>query len=199
MFLLETRFSIAVPYDFGFRILQVSQIKQRIEHELKLGEAPSQKIIHAGKILKDDQTLESAKLVENDFLVVMISAPKAGGKKDMETDEPAAAGAAASSSAAAAPSQPASASSTPAASAASSQPASQPAASSPPAPAAASSPASSAPASGAAGAGGAAAPAGIAVGSILSSVCSNDIPLWVLDELTILLSYGIRVLNTKQW
>merc|ERR1719461_1085770 len=46
--------------------------KVKIHKELKLGEPESQKIIHHGKILKDDQTAESAGFKEKDFLVVMV-------------------------------------------------------------------------------------------------------------------------------
>lgn len=36
-------------------------------------EAGSQKLIHAGKILKDDNTLSGANIAENDFLVCMVT------------------------------------------------------------------------------------------------------------------------------
>ena len=50
----------------------VSEIKAKIDKELSLGEPASQKLIHHGKILKDDQTAESAGFKEKDFLVVMV-------------------------------------------------------------------------------------------------------------------------------
>jgi len=56
--------------------LQVLRIKQRVESELKLGEVAAQKLIHAGKILKDEQTIADAKIQDNDFLVVMITPTK---------------------------------------------------------------------------------------------------------------------------
>ena len=39
-------------------------------------DAGSQKLIHAGKILKDDQTLSGANVAENDFLVCMVTRKK---------------------------------------------------------------------------------------------------------------------------
>ena len=56
--------------------LQIGQLKQRIDSEFKLGDAASQKLIHSGKILKDDQTIAGAKIQESDFLVVMVAAAK---------------------------------------------------------------------------------------------------------------------------
>ena len=50
----------------------VHQIKEKIHNDLKLGEPESQKLIHHGKILKDDQTAESAGVKEKDFLVFMV-------------------------------------------------------------------------------------------------------------------------------
>ena len=48
-------------------------MKQKIETELKLGEASSQKLIFSGKILKDKDTIKQLKLKETDFFVVMVS------------------------------------------------------------------------------------------------------------------------------
>jgi UV excision repair protein RAD23 len=64
----------------------IAHVKNRIDNELKLGEAASQKLIHSGKILKDDQTIGSARIQENDFLVVMISATKPGKKGEEEVN-----------------------------------------------------------------------------------------------------------------
>jgi len=50
----------------------VAEIKEKIHKDLSLGEPESQKLIHHGKILKDDQTAESAGFKEKDFLVVMV-------------------------------------------------------------------------------------------------------------------------------
>ena len=50
-------------------------MKSIIEKEKGFG-AGLQKLIHAGKILKDDQTLSGANIAENDFLVCMVSKPK---------------------------------------------------------------------------------------------------------------------------
>lgn len=58
---------------FHFFPPQVGELKARIESELNLGEPASQKLIFSGKILKDDQTLGSAKVKEGDFIVIMVS------------------------------------------------------------------------------------------------------------------------------
>ena len=50
----------------------VQKIKEKIDKDLSLGSPESQKLIHHGKILKDDQTAESAGFKEKDFLVVMV-------------------------------------------------------------------------------------------------------------------------------
>merc|ERR1712141_31474 len=50
----------------------VAEIKEEIHKDLSLGEPESQKLIHHGKILKDEQTAESAGFKEKDFLVVMV-------------------------------------------------------------------------------------------------------------------------------
>ena len=50
----------------------VAEIKVKIHNDLDLGEPETQKLIHHGKILKDDQTAESAGFKEKDFLVVMV-------------------------------------------------------------------------------------------------------------------------------
>ncbi|ETO12762.1 rad23 protein [Reticulomyxa filosa] len=62
----------------------VAQIKERIHSELDLGEPENQKLIHRGKILKDDQTAQSIGLKEKDFVVVMVK--KGKGKKADETE-----------------------------------------------------------------------------------------------------------------
>ncbi|OWZ22817.1 UV excision repair protein RAD23 [Phytophthora megakarya] len=54
----------------------VSAVKQRIE-EIQKFPVSQQKLIHAGKVLKDDSTLAEYNVKENDFLVVMVTKPKA--------------------------------------------------------------------------------------------------------------------------
>jgi len=51
----------------------VEQVKQIIEKEHSL---TASKLIHAGKILKDDQTLQGAGIKENGFLVCMVAKKK---------------------------------------------------------------------------------------------------------------------------
>ncbi|ORY70087.1 XPC-binding domain-containing protein [Pseudomassariella vexata] len=65
----------------------VSAVKQRISEE-KGWDPKAQKLIYSGKILKDDDTVESYKIEEKGFVVCMVNKPK-----------PAAAAAASSSSA----------------------------------------------------------------------------------------------------
>jgi len=55
----------------------VLDVKKRIESELQLGEVEEQKLIHLGKILKNEQTLADCKVKPNDMLVVMITKKKA--------------------------------------------------------------------------------------------------------------------------
>ena len=53
--------------------VQILQVKEKIEKELSLGAAAQQKLIHSGKILKNDQTVSGAKIKANEFLVIMVS------------------------------------------------------------------------------------------------------------------------------
>uniref|UniRef100_M4C6L6 UV excision repair protein RAD23 n=1 Tax=Hyaloperonospora arabidopsidis (strain Emoy2) TaxID=559515 RepID=M4C6L6_HYAAE len=80
-------------------MLQVSAIKQKIE-ELQQFPVSQQKLIHAGKVLKDDSTLSVYNVKENDFLVVMVTKPKAA--KPPAAAAPSASAAAATSPASAA-------------------------------------------------------------------------------------------------
>lgn len=64
----------------------IGNVKKRVEEELNLGPASGQKLIHQGKILKNDATVGSAKIKENDFLIVMVS--KAKRKKPAATEAP---------------------------------------------------------------------------------------------------------------
>ncbi|TDH68730.1 hypothetical protein CCR75_007960 [Bremia lactucae] len=54
----------------------VSAVKQKIE-ELQKFPVAQQKLIHAGKVLRDDSTLAEYNVKDNDFLVVMVTKPKA--------------------------------------------------------------------------------------------------------------------------
>lgn len=56
----------------------VGRVKQILDATQKVGDPSLQKLVHAGKILSDDQTLEAAGVKEtDDFLVLMVSKPKA--------------------------------------------------------------------------------------------------------------------------
>jgi len=82
----------------------VAEIKTVIETAKSELPAASMKLIHSGKVLKDDAKIESCSIKPNDFLVVMIAkAKKAAAPK------PAAAAPAAAASTAAAPATPAAA------------------------------------------------------------------------------------------
>ena len=54
----------------------ILSIKNKIDSELNLGEPETQKLIHHGKILKDDQTAKSSGFKDNDFLVCMVRKQK---------------------------------------------------------------------------------------------------------------------------
>jgi len=54
----------------------IGALKSKIHSELQLGEPEEQKLIHVGKILKDEDTIESCKIKENQMIVVMISKGK---------------------------------------------------------------------------------------------------------------------------
>ncbi|KAE8899597.1 hypothetical protein PF005_g6202 [Phytophthora fragariae] len=84
----------------------VSAVKQKIE-ELQSFPVAQQKLIHAGKVLKDDSTLAEYNVKENDFLVVMVTKPKA--PKPSAAAAPAAAAPASTPAAAAAAPAPAAA------------------------------------------------------------------------------------------
>lgn len=75
----------------------VAQVKTVIETAKSELPAASMKLIHSGKVLKDDDKIESCKIKPNDFLVVMI----AKAKKVPAAKPPAAAAAAAASTPAA--------------------------------------------------------------------------------------------------
>eukprot|EP00339_Tiarina_fusa_P009879 CAMPEP_0117022992 /NCGR_PEP_ID=MMETSP0472-20121206/17210_1 /TAXON_ID=693140 ORGANISM="Tiarina fusus, Strain LIS" /NCGR_SAMPLE_ID=MMETSP0472 /ASSEMBLY_ACC=CAM_ASM_000603 /LENGTH=444 /DNA_ID=CAMNT_0004728991 /DNA_START=113 /DNA_END=1447 /DNA_ORIENTATION=- len=54
----------------------VLEVKGIIEKENGELPASTQKLIHSGKVLKDDQTIDSCGVKANDFLVVMVTKPK---------------------------------------------------------------------------------------------------------------------------
>jgi len=76
----------------------VAQVKTVIETAKSELPAASMKLIHSGKVLKDDDKIESCKIKPNDFLVVMIAKAK-----KVPAAKPAAAVAAAAASTPAAP------------------------------------------------------------------------------------------------
>jgi len=51
----------------------VAEVKTVIEKEKSELPAASMKLIHSGKVLKDDDKIESCNIKPNDFLVVMIA------------------------------------------------------------------------------------------------------------------------------
>ncbi|ETI31946.1 UV excision repair protein Rad23 [Phytophthora nicotianae P1569] len=112
---VKTLQGVAFPLDAELTDA-VSAVKQKIE-ELQKFPVSQQKLIHAGKVLKDDSTLAEYNVKENDFLVVMVTKPKAPkpkAPKPSAAAAPAAAPASTPAAAAAAPTP----SSTPAATAA---------------------------------------------------------------------------------
>mmetsp|Transcript_26534 Transcript_26534/g.64672 ORF Transcript_26534/g.64672 Transcript_26534/m.64672 type:complete len:448 (-) Transcript_26534:1791-3134(-) len=89
----------------------VAEAKTIIEAAQSDLSAANMKLIHSGKVLKDDQTIESCGIKQNDFLVVMVTKPKKAAAA------PAPAPTAAAAPAPAAPKTPAAAESKPAAAA----------------------------------------------------------------------------------
>ena len=71
--------------------MKVGQVKTVIETTNAEFKADTLKLIHSGKVLKDEQTLTEVGVKEKDFLVVMVSKPK----KAAPAPAPAAANAAA--------------------------------------------------------------------------------------------------------
>jgi len=66
----------------------IGQLKEKISSE-KGWEASTQKLIYSGKILQDDNTIESYKIEEKGFIVCMTSKPKAAPSKAAEPSTPA--------------------------------------------------------------------------------------------------------------
>eukprot|EP00584_Thalassiosira_punctigera_P001295 CAMPEP_0172527732 /NCGR_PEP_ID=MMETSP1067-20121228/2339_1 /TAXON_ID=265564 ORGANISM="Thalassiosira punctigera, Strain Tpunct2005C2" /NCGR_SAMPLE_ID=MMETSP1067 /ASSEMBLY_ACC=CAM_ASM_000444 /LENGTH=222 /DNA_ID=CAMNT_0013311527 /DNA_START=157 /DNA_END=822 /DNA_ORIENTATION=- len=92
----------------------VAQVKTVIESAKSELPAASMKLIHSGKVLKDDDKIESCKIKPNDFLVVMIAKAKKAPAKPAAAAAPAMAAPVAAASTPAAPAA-APAASTPAA------------------------------------------------------------------------------------
>jgi len=65
----------------------VEEIKDKIQKELKLGEASMMSLIHHGKILKNEQTADNAGFKENDFVVLMVKKKKRKKTKKRETPQ----------------------------------------------------------------------------------------------------------------
>ena len=57
---------------------QVTDVKKNIENVQGVSVYPAaqQMLIHQGKVLKDDTTMEENKVVENSFIVIMLSKVK---------------------------------------------------------------------------------------------------------------------------
>ncbi|KAF2168041.1 hypothetical protein M409DRAFT_36448 [Zasmidium cellare ATCC 36951] len=66
----------------------IGQVKEKISAE-KGWETSTQKLIYSGKILQDDNTIESYKIEEKGFIVCMTSKPKAAPSKASEPSTPA--------------------------------------------------------------------------------------------------------------
>lgn len=66
----------------------VAEVKQLIQ-EAQGFEAPLQKLIYSGKILADEKTIESYSIKEKDFIVCMVSKPKAAPKAAASAEPPA--------------------------------------------------------------------------------------------------------------
>jgi len=85
---------------------KISAVKANIEKTHSLGDASAMKLIYAGKILTDEQSVAETSINENDFLVLMVSKVKPPSKPapaEAETPRPEQPGAAAPAAAAAAP------------------------------------------------------------------------------------------------
>jgi UV excision repair protein RAD23 len=83
----------------------VAAVKQAIHQTHNLGEPDTQKLIFAGKILQDEQTLDEAKVKEGGFLVLMIKKEKAAPATAKKPAEPTPAPATATPATATAPVQ----------------------------------------------------------------------------------------------
>lgn len=61
--------------NISLEISQVADVKKKIEtaQGANVYPAAQQMLIHQGKVLKDDTTLEENKVAENSFVVIMLS------------------------------------------------------------------------------------------------------------------------------
>lgn len=66
----------------------VLSVKQRIHSQYDLGDVDSQKLIYSGKILKDEQSVDSSGIKEGGFLVLMIKKEKPTKDKQTTTVPP---------------------------------------------------------------------------------------------------------------
>jgi hypothetical protein len=67
--------------------MSVQTFKEEIHKVHKLGEPDTQKLIYSGKILKDDQTLDDAKIKDGGFVVLMTKKPDPKKEKKSEENE----------------------------------------------------------------------------------------------------------------
>ena len=61
----------------NMHVVQISEVKEKVEAVDASMRASSLILIHSGKILADDMTLDTAGVKEGNFLVAMVSAKKA--------------------------------------------------------------------------------------------------------------------------
>lgn len=54
--------------------MKISELKTKLQAEQNGADPARQKMIHKGKVLKDDDTIESTGVTETDFYVCMVSA-----------------------------------------------------------------------------------------------------------------------------
>ena len=157
----------------------VLDVKRALQQQHQLGDPDEQKLIHVGKILKDEQTLDAAKVKNNDLIVVMISKKKTAAPKPAEAAA-ATAPAAATEPAAVAPPAASAASTATSATTAAAPPAASTTAS--PAPAASTTPAAT-PAPAAAASAGTASSAASATSALLTGAAYEE-------AVTNLMSFG---------
>ncbi|KAG8461596.1 hypothetical protein KFE25_001200 [Diacronema lutheri] len=69
---------------------KISAVKSTIEKTHSLGTAASMKLIYTGKILNDESSVAECSISDNDFLVLMITKPKAPPKETAAAPTPAA-------------------------------------------------------------------------------------------------------------